>query len=69
MKPSDTEENIVNVQKHIESIGLSAQLSKGLDITVIGEIGGKQKIAALQMNFCEGVEKTVRIAGVIGRSI
>lgn len=69
MKPSDTEENIVNVQKHVESIGLSAHLSKGLDITVIVEMGDKQKIAALRMNSCEGEEKTVRIAEETGRSI
>lgn len=69
MKPSATEKNVVNVQKHIESIGLSAHLSKGLDVTIIGEMGDKQKIAALRMNSCEGEEKTVRIAGVMSRSI
>lgn len=61
MKPSATEENIVNVQKHIESMGLATHLSKGSDVTIIGVIGDKHKIAVLQMNSYEGVEKTVRV--------
>lgn len=61
MKPKATKENIAKVIARIESAGLKTHLSKGEEVTIIGVIGDKSKIANLEMNMMEGVEKTVRI--------
>ena len=61
MSPKATQENIQRVVNKIESAGLKAHLSTGEEVTIIGVIGDKKKIANLEMNMMEGVEKTVRI--------
>lgn len=61
MKPKATKENIAKVIARIESAGLKTHLSKGEEVTIVGVIGDKSKIANLEMNMMEGVEKTVRI--------
>ena len=61
MKPKATKENIDKVIARIEAAGLKTHLSKGEEVTIIGVIGDKSKIANLEMNMMEGVEKTVRI--------
>ena len=61
MKPTSTKENINNVVKKLESLGLRAHLSEGEEVTIVGVIGDKKTIANLEMNMMEGVEKTVRI--------
>ena len=60
MSPKATQENIQRVVNKIESAGLKAHLSTGEEVTIIGVIGDKKKIANLEMNMMEGVEKTVR---------
>ena len=61
MGPNATKENIEGVQAKLEREGLRFHLSKGEDRTIVGVIGDKKKIANLEMNMMEGVEKTVRI--------
>lgn len=61
MKPKATNENIDKVIARIETAGLKTHLSKGEEVTIVGVIGDKSKIANLEMNMMEGVEKTVRI--------
>ncbi|MDY5716720.1 MAG: 3-deoxy-7-phosphoheptulonate synthase [Selenomonas sp.] len=61
MKPKATKENIDKVIARIETAGLKTHLSKGEEVTIVGVIGDKSKIANLEMNMMEGVEKTVRI--------
>ena len=61
MKPKATKENIGKVIARIEAAGLKTHLSKGEEVTIVGVIGDKSKIANLVMNMMEGVEKTVRI--------
>lgn len=61
MKPKATKENIDKVIVRIEAAGLKTHLSKGEEVTIVGVIGDKSKIANLEMNMMEGVEKTVRI--------
>ena len=61
MSPNSTAENLAKVQEKVESAGLSCHLSHGEDRTIIGVIGCKKKIANLEMNMMDGVEKTVRI--------
>ena len=61
MSPNSTEENLTKVKQKIERAGLTYHLSKGESRTIVGVIGDKKKIADLEMNALEGVEKTVRI--------
>ena len=61
MKPSATQEEIDRVKEKIESSGLKTHLSTGEDVTIIGIIGDKSKIATLELTHLNGVEKTVHI--------
>lgn len=61
MKPKATKENIAKVVERLENVGLRAHISAGEEVTIVGVIGDKAKIANLEMNMMEGVEKTVRI--------
>ena len=61
MSPNSTQENLARVQEKVEQAGLRCHLSTGEDRTIVGVIGDKKKIANLEMNMMEGVEKTVRI--------
>ena len=61
MSPSATKENLEKVIKKVESAGLRTHISEGEEVTIVGVIGDQKKIANLEMNMMEGVEKTVRI--------
>ena len=61
MSPNATEENLQRVIQKIESVGLKTHISEGAEVTIVGVIGDKSKIANLEMNMMDGVEKTVRI--------
>ncbi len=61
MAKNATEENIRRAEERVRNAGLKTHLSKGDEVTIIGVIGDKKKIANLEMNMMDGVEKTVRI--------
>lgn len=61
MSPRATQENVDCVMAKIEQAGLHVHPSRGEDRLIIGVIGDKKAISALEMNMMEGVEKTVRI--------
>jgi len=61
MKPKATQADIDKVVKRVEGAGLKTHLSTGEECTIIGVIGDKKKIASLEMNMMEGVEKTLHI--------
>ncbi|MBQ1919139.1 MAG: 3-deoxy-7-phosphoheptulonate synthase [Selenomonas sp.] len=61
MSPNATKENLQRVIQKIESAGLKTHISEGAEVTIVGVIGEKSKIANLEMNMMDGVEKTVRI--------
>ena len=61
MSPRATLENVDRVMAKIEQAGLHIHPSRGEDRLIIGVIGDKKAISALEMNMMEGVEKTVRI--------
>ena len=61
MSPQATEKDLDNVIKKIESLDLRTHLSKGAERTIVGIIGDKKKIANLEMEMMDGVEKAVRI--------
>ena len=61
MSPNATKENLDKVIHKVEAAGLKVHVSTGEEVTIVGVIGDKKKIAGLEMNMMEGVEKTVRI--------
>ena len=61
MAANATEENIRRAEERVKNAGLTTHFSKGEDRVIIGVIGDKKKIANLEMNMMDGVEKTVRI--------
>ena len=61
MSANATEENIRRAEERVRDAGLKTHVSKGDEVTIIGVIGDKKKIANLEMNMMDGVEKTVRI--------
>ena len=61
MKTNSNQEQIDAVLNKLAQSGLKPHISEGDERTIIGVIGDKQKIAGLEMNMLDGVEKTVRI--------
>lgn len=61
MKPKATQADIDNVVSRVEKAGLKVHLSTGEECTIVGVIGDKKKIASLEMNMMQGVEKTLRV--------
>lgn len=61
MKPNATEKNIHSVIEYIENSGLQTHLSKGTEVTIIGVIGNKSKIANENLLVFDDVDKIVPV--------
>ena len=61
MKPHASKQAVANVQNLIESKGLTAHLSEGSEVTIVGVVGDKTKLAGSNMELLEGVEKIVAV--------
>lgn len=61
IKPNARPEDIEKVKAKVEGQGLRCHISEGESRLVIGVIGDKKKIANLELNAFECVEKTVAI--------
>ena len=61
MSPKATQENIDRVIERLHECGLTENLSKGAENTIIGVIGDRKVISGLEVGMMDGVEKTVRI--------
>ncbi|HHW03702.1 MAG TPA: 3-deoxy-7-phosphoheptulonate synthase [Thermoanaerobacterales bacterium] len=61
MEKTATPENIEKVCEVIKSAGLGVHISKGEDVTIIGIIGDRRKLADKPIELMDGVEKTVPI--------
>lgn len=61
MKPNAKEQNIHSVIQYIENAGLQTHLSKGDEVTIIGVIGNKAKIANENLLVFDDVEKIVPV--------
>jgi len=61
MSPKATQENIDRVIERLHERGLTENLSKGAENTIIGVIGDRKVISGLEVGMMDGVEKTVRI--------
>jgi 3-deoxy-7-phosphoheptulonate synthase len=61
MRPEATEEQIGAVVERIESVGCSAHLSRGEELTVVGAIGDRESVRALGLDGAAGVDHLVPI--------
>jgi 3-deoxy-7-phosphoheptulonate synthase len=61
LRPEATDQQIDQVIKHIEEIGLKAHLSKGEVRTIIGVIGDEDKVRAEPLSAIPGVEQVLPI--------
>ncbi|MFU0827815.1 MAG: Phospho-2-dehydro-3-deoxyheptonate aldolase [Lachnoclostridium sp.] len=61
MKPDAKKESIQNIIRIIESNGLTAHISDGKEVTIIGVIGDISKLKDLNLEIAEDVEKIVPV--------
>lgn len=62
MKPGATPKNIKEVCNSLETHGLSAHVSQGSELTIIGIIGDKRVLSSMSLELMDGVDKLVPIA-------
>ena len=62
MNPDATAENIEDVIRAINSVGLDAKIMEGTQQKIVGVIGDKTKLAATPLDAMHGVETTVAIS-------
>lgn len=61
MKASCTDEQIEAVQEKLESMGMGAHVSRGIERTVIGAIGDERKVDTEALEALSGVDNVVRV--------
>jgi 3-deoxy-7-phosphoheptulonate synthase len=61
MKEEATQEQVDSVVRRVESVGAHAHVSEGEVLTVIGAIGDRERIANLELEGVEGVDRVVPI--------
>ena len=61
MKEGASAEEIAHVAERVESVGCSAHVSKGERLTIIGALGGAEKVASLRLDGAPGVDHLVPI--------
>lgn len=61
MKPHASQDAIANVIKRIEAKGLQVHLSRGEEVTIIGVVGDKSRLAHQNLEIAEGVDKIVPV--------
>lgn len=61
MKPGAKKESIQNIIRIIEENGLTAHLSDGKEVTIIGVVGDKTKLQNQNLEIAEDVDKVVPV--------
>jgi len=61
MAPGHTEENLQGVIRRIEQMGYSCHLSRGVERTIVGAVGSKDKPPLQSIEQMEGVEAVIPI--------
>ncbi len=61
MKPNASPEAVSKVRQFIESSGLTAHLSEGTQVTIVGVVGDKTKIQGANIEMMDGVDKIVAV--------
>ena len=61
MKPGASKEAVKKITDLIEAKGLQAHLSQGSQVTIVGVVGDKTKLAGSNVEVSEGVDKVVAV--------
>ena len=61
MKPNASAEAVSKVKHLIESNGLTAHLSEGTEVTIVGVVGDKTKLQGANIEMMDGVDKIVAV--------
>ena len=61
MKPNASEEAVKKVTTLIEQKGLTPHLSRGAEVTIIGVVGDKTRLAGSNIEISDGVDKVVAV--------
>ncbi|WP_313130553.1 3-deoxy-7-phosphoheptulonate synthase [Anaerocolumna sp.] len=61
MKPGAKKESVQNIVRIIEENGLTAHLSDGKEVTIIGVVGDKTKLQNQNLEIAEDVDKVVPV--------
>ena len=61
MKPDASEQSVEKIKFLIESKGLTAHLSRGTEVTIVGVVGDKTKLQGSNIEMAEGVDKIVPV--------
>ena len=61
MKPGASKDAVQHVKELIESKGLTAHLSEGTQVTIVGVVGDKTLLAHSNIELAEGVDKIVPV--------
>ena len=62
MKPKFSEDNLGNVIKTIEGLGLTAHLSRGENTTLIGVVGDKRKLLEKNPELLPDVDRIIQVS-------
>ena len=62
MKPKFSEDNLGNVIKTIEGLGLTAHLSRGENTTLIGVVGDKRKLLEKNSELLPDVDRIIQVS-------
>jgi 3-deoxy-7-phosphoheptulonate synthase len=61
MRPHVTDEEIQGVENKLKSLGLEANISRGVERTIIGAIGDERKVHKESLRALPGVDNVIRI--------
>ena len=61
MKPKAADKNIKAVTQYIEANGLTAHLSQGEQVTIIGVVGDKSRLSTENIALLEDVDRIVPV--------
>lgn len=61
MKPNASQKAVEKVARIIEDRGLQAHLSRGSQVTIVGVVGDKSRLAGSNIEISEGVDKVVAV--------
>ncbi len=61
LKSTATEDNIQHILKRVEQLGLKANISRGVERTVIGLLGPEDKLRAIPLEVFPGVDQVIPV--------
>ena len=61
MKPQAKKEEVARIVNIIETNGLTAHLSEGSEVTIIGVVGDKSRLDGANLEIISGVDKIIPV--------